>query len=94
MWNLVQKKLNLFLTACILFLILFVLIVSSNSTALEPIIRNAIITAYMNGFVDAVQTDNEEIKSLKKDKKRLKQTVETAALRYITTVENMNKSTF
>jgi len=90
----VQKKLKLFLTACILFLILFVLIVSSNSTALEPIIRNAIVAAYMNGFVDAVQNDIEEINKLKKDKKHLKQTVETATLRYITIVEDMNKSTF
>jgi hypothetical protein len=48
----------------------------------------------LNEFIDATQADIEEIKQLNKAKKRLKQIVETVALRYNTIVENMNKRTF
>jgi hypothetical protein len=59
--------------------------------ALTPKDEQTIKTAYMNGFVAAIQMDNETIKTLKRDEPLLKQTVENAANRYLKRVKEMNK---
>jgi hypothetical protein len=72
--------------------IVFVLFSSPGSTALDGKIRNAIIVAYMNGFVDALDLNIDKIKGLKSNQDRLKKTVKEATARYIETVEKMNKN--
>jgi len=71
--------------------IIFVCFSNRGDAELDPVIRNAIVRAYMNGYADALELKTEEIQKLKADKKLLRQKTVQAASTYIITVENMNK---
>ena len=72
-------------------IIIFIVLSDQGSARLDAVIRNAIVTAYMNGYADALELKTEEIKNLKTNKKLFRQRIEQAAAQYILTVENMNK---
>ena len=52
--------------------------------------RNAIFTAYTNGYVSALKLDIERIQLMKTDKKLMKEIVLEAAREYVQQVEDMN----
>jgi hypothetical protein len=72
-------------------IIIFIVLSDQGSAKLDAVIRNAIVTAYMNGYADALELKTEEIKKLKTNKKLFRQRIEQAAAEYIITVEKMNK---
>ena len=72
-------------------IIIFIVLSDQGCAKLDAVIRNAIVTAYMNGYADALELKTEEIKKLKTNKKFFRQRIEQAAAEYIITVENMNK---
>ena len=86
-----QANTNPVNVAAIIIILIFVSILPSHPAGLDPEIRNAIVLAYLNGYVDALQLDIETIKKLQKDKDRLRQEAERATLKYITLVEKMNE---
>ncbi|HIJ56590.1 MAG TPA: hypothetical protein HPQ03_10745 [Deltaproteobacteria bacterium] len=53
-------------------------------------IRNAIFTAYMNGYVAALKLDIVRIEAMKKDKKLMKTVLMEATREYLQQVEDMN----
>jgi hypothetical protein len=72
-------------------IIIFIVLSDQGGAKLDAVIRNAIVTAYMNGYADALELKTEEIKKLKTNKKLFRQRIEQAAAEYIITVEKMNK---
>jgi hypothetical protein len=72
-------------------IIIFILFSDGESTELDPTIRNAIVTAYMNGYADALKLNMKNIQKLKTNKKNFREKIMQAASRYIQLVENMNK---
>ncbi|MGD8765498.1 MAG: hypothetical protein PVG87_24540, partial [Desulfobacteraceae bacterium] len=50
-------------------IIIFIVLSDQGSAKLDAVIRNAIVTAYMNGYADALELKTEEIKKLKTNKK-------------------------
>jgi hypothetical protein len=75
--------------------VLFIFLVGGTNfvypAPLSPKDQQTIKTAYMNGFVAAIQMDNETIKTLKGNEMLLKQTVGDSANRYLKRVQGMNK---
>jgi len=57
---------------------------------LKETYRSMIEVAYMNGYIEAVQLDNEQLKTLKADRTLLKQRVQEAAQAYIDRVSALN----
>jgi hypothetical protein len=88
-------KMNARLSLITVGVVLFILFAAGTnflySAPLTPKDEQTIKTAYMNGFVAAIQMDNETIKTLKRDEPLLKQTVEKAANGYLRRVKEMNK---
>jgi hypothetical protein len=78
----------------IIFNVLF-LVLASAVTCVYPEIKardsEIIRTAYMNGYVAALNLDVDAIQSLKGDEALLKKTVESAADNYLGVVSGMNK---
>jgi hypothetical protein len=81
------------ITVIVMASLTFILILFSDGegTELDPTIRNAIVTAYMNGYADALELNTKNIQKLKTNKKLLRQKIMQAASNYILLVENMNK---
>jgi hypothetical protein len=52
---------------------------------------NAIKISYMNGYVQALKMDSEELAKLKSDEALLRQTVIEKATKYMQVVESMNR---
>ncbi len=59
---------------------------------MSPTKHRELEIAYMNGYVNALNLDIEEVKRLKKDLGILKQEVVAAAEAYMIVVEDMNKA--
>jgi hypothetical protein len=72
-------------------IIIFTLSSDQGNAGLDTVIRNAIIVAYMNGYANALELKNEEIKKLKANDKLFRQRIKQAAAKYILTVEKMNE---
>ncbi len=74
--------------------VIFVLSLCINYTysALSPIKRRELVTAYMNGYYRALQLDVEEIKKLQGNKGVLTRKVKTAGVEYADLIEIMNAS--
>ena len=53
-------------------------------------VRNAIFSAYANGYVAALKLEIVRIEAIKKDKKLMKTVVMGAAREYVQQVEDMN----
>jgi hypothetical protein len=70
--------------------IIFFVFSDRGGAELDPTIRNAIVTAYMNGYADALKLDAKNIQKLKTNKKFFRQKITQAASKYILNVENMN----
>jgi hypothetical protein len=73
-----------------MLLVVLFLMLKPVSAALDKRIRNEIVIAYMNGYVEALQLDIIKIKKLKRDSTLLRKTVAEATEKYISTVEKMN----
>jgi hypothetical protein len=86
-----NARLNLITLGVVLFVFLMAGINLVYPAPLNQKDEQTIKTAYMNGFVAAIQMDNETIKTLKRDENLLRQTVENSANRYLKRVQDMNK---
>ncbi len=85
----VHSKKQLMLIA-LMVIIIISLCINYTYSALSPIKRRELVTAYMNGYYRALQLDIEEIKKLQNDKKVLTHRVKTAGVRYADLIEIMN----
>ncbi len=72
--------------------IILSLCINYTYSALSPIKRRELVTAYMNGFYRALQLDIKEIKKLQSDKGVLTHKVKTAGVKYADLIEIMNAS--
>jgi hypothetical protein len=72
-------------------ILIFIAFSNRGGAELDPVIRNAIVTAYMNGYADALELKTKDIEKLKANKELFRQKIKQAASVYILTVENMNK---
>jgi hypothetical protein len=81
------------LAAFHLFLTLAILGASAGylHSEVKPRDSEMIMTAYMNGFVAAVDLDIEEIQKMKTDKDQLKQQVEASSAKYLRIINGLNK---
>lgn len=73
---------------------LFILLIASVGfiyAAVKPRDVDVIRVAYMNGYLQALQLDPDNVKKLKSDEALLKQTVENAADSYLGVITTMNK---
>lgn len=86
-----QKTMKLLAVAIMLLLFFFGNTTSTYSVPLKRKTYNTIRVSYMNGYIDALKLDIDEIKKLKQDKDLLRQEVKKAAARYLDLVENMNR---
>lgn len=64
---------------------------STHPGALQARTWNAIKISYMNGYVQALRLDSEQIEKLKTDEALLRQAVMDAATQYMQIVEAMNR---
>lgn len=71
---------------CILIMVLTPASLASVNSSVETLIR----IAFMNGYVEALSTDLETFRELKKDRQMLKETVEDSVEKYIDRVRRMN----
>ena len=85
-----QNKFNSLVGVLAMLLIVLFLLLQPVSAALDTRIRNEILIAYMNGYVEALQLDIIKIRQLKRDSTLLRKTVTEATEKYISTVEKMN----
>lgn len=76
--------------AAMVILICLFLIGDSGSSGLDPEIHNAIVQAYLNGYVDALELDLKTIKMVKEDRDLLREKAEQATSEYISIVVQMN----
>ena len=78
----------------IAFMVIIILSLCINYTysALSPIKRRELVTAYMNGYYRALQLDIKEIIELQNDKNILKREVKAAGKEYANLIEIMNPS--
>ncbi len=78
-----------------MFIVLIVVLVLSlcinyTYSALSPLKRRELVTAYMNGYYRALQLDIKEIQKLQNDKGTLTHKVKTEGVRYADLIEIMN----
>jgi hypothetical protein len=86
-----ERKTKKPIGAAVVFLICLFLIVASDSSGLDPEIHNAIVQAYLNGYVDALKSDLKTIKMVKKDRDLLREKAEKATMDYILIFKQMNQ---
>ncbi len=86
-----SSKKQIILIALMVTIILS-LCINYTYSALSPIKRRELVTAYMNGFYRALQLDIEEIKKLQNDKGVLTRKVKMAGVQYADLIEIMNAS--
>ena len=84
-----SSKKKLMLIALMVILIIS-LCINYSYSALSPMKRRELVTAYMNGYYRALQLDIEEIKRLQNDKGVLTHKVKTAGVKYADLIEIMN----
>lgn len=87
-----QNKLKITIILLVPLIIVFIVLSVHASAGLNKVIRNAIMVAYMNGYVDALTLKIKDINKLKANERLLKQRVEKEAAEYIFTVEKMNQN--
>lgn len=75
----------------VLLLVLAIGIHHAYSAALCQRDSNILRTAFLNGYVTAVRTDIERLKTYQKDKKLLQQAAEMAAEDYMALLAQINK---
>jgi hypothetical protein len=85
------KKIKIAIIILVPLIIVFTVLSDQGSAELNKVIRNAIVVAYMNGYLDALTLKIKDIKKLKANERLLKQKVEKEAADYIFTVEKMNQ---
>ena len=64
--------------------------VHSAFAGLSDSMKNAIYTAYVNGYVAALKMDIQQIQEMKSDNGLMKKTVLDAARKYVQVVQQMN----
>ena len=84
-----SSKKQLMLIA-LMVIIIISLCMNYSYSALSPMKRRELVTAYMNGYYRALQLDIEEIKRLQNDKGVLTHKVKTAGVKYADLIEIMN----
>ncbi len=70
---------------------LYSVLIDCAYSELSPIKQRELEKAYMNGFVNALKLDIEDLERLKKDLNILKEEVIVSAQTYMVIVEEMNK---
>ncbi len=63
-------------------IIIFIVLSDQGCAEIDVVIRNAIMTAYMNGYADALELRTEEIKKLKINRELFRQRIEQATTEY------------
>ena len=86
-----RSKKQLILIA-FMVIIIFSLCINYTYSQLSPTKRRELVTAYMNGYYQALQLDIEEIKKLQNDKNILKKKVIAAGVQYANLIDIMNPS--
>ena len=84
-----SSKKRLLLIA-LMVIIIISLCINYSYSALSPMKRRELVTAYMNGYYRALQLDIEEIKRIQSDKGVLTHKVKTAGVKYADLIEIMN----
>ncbi len=88
-----RSKKRLILIA-FMVIIIFSLCINYTFSQLSPTKRRELVTAYMNGYYQALQLDIEEIKKLQNDEDILKRKVKAAGGKYTNLIDIMNPSKF
>jgi hypothetical protein len=85
-----QNKIKITVIVMLSLTVILILFSDRGGAELDPTMRNAIVTAYMNGYADALKLNAKNIQKLKTDKKLFHQKILQAASKYILLVESMN----